>query len=397
MIEGFDHKKGIAENIFIEKSLKYKAHGSKSIKIFAKNNPSKSIYIYENSIKPEEDTENNVWIKQSEFQKYHQERSLSSNAIVDAFLKKELSHADFENAKKYVTTEQAVSMIESHINKNDIIERIISHHAPQNKLQENNFYIPDNYSKDQASEFLNDSKFQKLINENPELLSDFINSNLLSEDLTKAVILKQRSESIAELEKSINDQDIKLNNKRENWFQDFFQKIENHWILGNAIDFKFIHQIESKHILPTSNGQRNNETDFILQNLFGYCSVVEIKIPETPLMKKKEIKSDPPSNIHDEKRTHIYIPNDDLIVGVSQVIHYQNRGVERSDSEGTKKFASNASGLVVIGNSKELAQNEQLKRSFELYINSVKNVTIMTYDELLKRAKQAIGCYDSKP
>lgn len=270
----------------------------------------------------------------------------------------------------------------------ELIKKFSYDHGTKKKIK---IHIEDINNIDIGKEEL------KSILQHQDKIKIIVDNNLLNEDLTKAVILKQRSESIAELEKSINDQDIKLNNKRENWFQDFFQKIENHWILGNAIDFKFIHQIESKHILPTSNGQRNNETDFILQNLFGYCSVVEIKIPETPLMKKKEIKSDPPSNIHDEKRTHIYIPNDDLIVGVSQVIHYQNRGVERSDSEGTKKFASNASGLVVIGNSKELAQNEQLKRSFELYINSVKNVTIMTYDELLKRAKQAIGCYDSKP
>lgn len=229
----------------------------------------------------------------------------------------------------------------------------------------------------------------KNILQHQDKIKIIVDNNLLNEDLTKAVILKQRSKSIAELEKSINE------SKDEGWFQKFFEKLENHWILGNAIDFTFVH-IESKHDLPTSDGQRKNQTDFISQNLFGYCSVVEIKTPKTILMKQKEIKSDPPSNIHDEKGTHVYIPHDDLIVGVSQVIHYQNRGVERSDSEGTKKFASNASGLIVIGHSKELVQNEELKRSFQLYHNSIKNVTIMTYDELLKRAKQAIG-YDSNP
>lgn len=211
-----------------------------------------------------------------------------------------------------------------------------------------------------------------------EIIEIIQKNNVNISNIKNIIDLKIRQDSINQLEQSVNDKNTKLSNKRENWFQNFFQKIENHWILGNAIDFKFIHQIESKHILPTSDGQRNNETDFISQNLFGYCSVVEIKTPETELMSKVE------------KRTDLYIPHQDLITAVSQVVSYQNRGIESSDSRDAKQYTSNASGLVVIGHSKQFDNKEQMKRSFELYRNSIKNVSILTYDELLLKCKNIL-------
>jgi hypothetical protein len=211
-----------------------------------------------------------------------------------------------------------------------------------------------------------------------EIIKIIQQNNVNISNIKNIIDVKIRQDSISQLEKSINNQGVKLNNKRENWFQDFFQKTENHWILGNAIDFKFIHQIESKHILPTSDGQRNNETDFISQNLFGYCSVVEIKTPETALMKKVE------------ERTDLYIPDKELTTAISQVIHYQNRGIESSDSRDGKQYISNAGGLVIIGHSKQFDNNETMKRSFELYRNSIKNVSILTYDELLLKCKNIL-------
>lgn len=211
-----------------------------------------------------------------------------------------------------------------------------------------------------------------------EIIEIIQKNNVNISNIKNIIDLKIRQDSINQLEQSINDKNAKLSNKREKWFQNFFQQIENHWILGNAIDFKFIHQIASKHILPTSDGQRNNETDFISQNLFGYCSVVEIKTPETELMSTVE------------KRTDLYIPHQDLITAVSQVVNYQNRGIESSDSRDAKQYTSNASGLVVIGHSKQFDHKEQMKRSFELYRNSIKNVSILTYDELLFKCKNIL-------
>ena len=46
-------------------------------------------------------------------------------------------------------------------------------------------------------------------------------------------------------------------------------------------------------------------------------------------------------------------------------------------------------GIVVIGDLSELQNNEQ-KRAFELFRRSLSSVDIITYDELLERAKYII-------
>jgi len=61
-------------------------------------------------------------------------------------------------------------------------------------------------------------------------------------------------------------------------------------------------------------------------------------------------------------------------------------GVEMSDANNATQFASNTTGLVIIGHSSQV-DDDIKKRSFELQRNSLKNIAILTYDELLIKAK----------
>jgi hypothetical protein len=96
-------------NIFAEKDVRFKCLGHQSILSYAKQNSATTIYIYQHN-KPQQG-DNAVYIKQSDFVTYAQERkSIKNQWLCKAFLNKDI---DVENIKNNATAEQKGEIIQS--------------------------------------------------------------------------------------------------------------------------------------------------------------------------------------------------------------------------------------------------------------------------------------------
>ena len=110
-----------------------------------------------------------------------------------------------------------------------------------------------------------------------------------------------------------------------------------------------------------------------------FTVLIEIKKPQTPLIDKQD-------------RNRSYPISKELTMAVSQVLGYcdswarevnvSSLNYERDNNLTT----ANPKGIIVIGNTCEL-DNADKKRSFELFRRNLHNVEIITYDELLARAR----------
>lgn len=123
-----------------------------------------------------------------------------------------------------------------------------------------------------------------------------------------------------------------------------------------------------------------NIVDFLVKNyMTSNAALVEIKTPSTPLLGRRY-------------RDGVYIPSEELSGSVMQIANYRY-SLER-------EFYSLRHGLtgaletfepkrvVIIGNTKELADDEARLRSFELFRGQSGSVTVITYDELFAKTRR---------
>jgi len=105
--------------------------------------------------------------------------------------------------------------------------------------------------------------------------------------------------------------------------------------------------------------------------------LIEIKTPATPLMGSEYRGNLPPSR--------------DLAGSVVQVLNYRNELVQnlRTLRAGTdvQLNAFNPRCAVIIGNAEAELRDETARRSFELFRGSLKDVEIITYDELFRKVE----------
>lgn len=113
---------------------------------------------------------------------------------------------------------------------------------------------------------------------------------------------------------------------------------------------------------------------------------MELKKPSTKLLLLNQ------SNVPYQYRQKIYIASHELSGGVAQIqanckmwenssLDYVNRKLENNDI-----FTVQPKGIIVVGRLSQLQSDEE-KKSFELYRRNIYNPQIITFDELLERAK----------
>jgi len=115
--------------------------------------------------------------------------------------------------------------------------------------------------------------------------------------------------------------------------------------------------------------------------------IVEIKTPQTLLIEKKPYRE-----------TGVYSASKDLSGAISQLLtqKYQLETDIASlmkNAEDRNVEAYNVQGLIIIGRLSDLDE-KNMKRSFELYRNNLKNLRIVTYDECLEQLKYFVDLLD---
>lgn len=244
---------------------------------------------------------------------------------------------------------------------------------------------------------LSDSQAKKIIQENHELLTEVLRSEVTKEDIISVGFRKKQLEWY---EKLLNDskwfEEIKDRKKttNEGLWQYYFEK--NPWIFGYGLGYIFIEGLDDKKLEQVVQGHNVNshgkrvdalmKTKGIISNL---C-FVEIKTHTTQLLDSKPY------------RTGCWAPSKELAGAIAQVqgtvasaVDSLTNKVSLNDKLGNPKgediYNYQPKAYLVIGNMGEFLTengiNKDKLRSFELFRKNISSPEIITFDELYERAR----------
>jgi hypothetical protein len=222
--------------------------------------------------------------------------------------------------------------------------------------------------------------WEELIDKNPDLATKLSHSRIHNNRLT----------SLTEFEENIKD-----NSKDENYWQKFFS--QNDWIFGYGLNYQFL-SIESDQ--PNYGGEKytgkgKQKGDYLTitnsENI-KFTVLVEIKKPSSNLLAKTSRKGE---NI--QYRNGAWLLGSEVLGGVAQVQtnckSWQKRAeeFENRDLTSNRVYTVMPKGILLIGNLEEFNNNIEQLTTFELFRKGLNNVQIITYDELLERARFILG------
>lgn len=191
---------------------------------------------------------------------------------------------------------------------------------------------------------------------------------------------------IANLKKILSVWEENKDNGSEKFWQDLLK--ENTWILSQIFSNPTV-LIDNEAFVggKTTNNDKGKVVDFLYTNPFSKDAVlIEIKTPSTALLNTTEY------------RAGVHSVHKDLTGAVSQVLSYKGS----LQSEYAQILVSNIrnqkpvdfdvinpSCVVILGRFDTL-DKPALKHSFELYRKELKNVIVITFDELFMKIKHLI-------
>ena len=150
----------------------------------------------------------------------------------------------------------------------------------------------------------------------------------------------------------------------------------NSWVLGTD----FVRVLDEREV------DTDNIVDYLMQAYDGFLDVVELKRPEGDLKYWRE------SLDHGN-----YIPSTSLVKAVTQASKYiyevereanSVKFLERVDNVKTIKPRC----LLIFGRSEDW--NDEQKEAYRILNSQYHNLTILTYDQVLDRAKRIVGVED---
>jgi hypothetical protein len=234
-----------------------------------------------------------------------------------------------------------------------------------------------------------------LIEGNESIIEAILKEFVTSRDL---VSVAYRKRQLQIFEKMLRD-----GTTDERGWQKFFES--NHWIFGYGLNFIFTVGLDNEKLEQTVAGftfnQHGKRTDALLKTTGKISSLclVEIKTPQASLVKKSMYRSG------------VYQPSDEITGGVAQI---QKTVMEMMKSISSRILTWDPDGnpkdevlynytpktFLVVGRLDEFITengvNEDKFSSFQLFRDNLHNPEIITYDELLERAKFIVAS-ESEP
>ena len=211
------------------------------------------------------------------------------------------------------------------------------------------------------------------------------------------IALHHRKNQLDEFERMLDNTDL----IEPDW-QKFFEK--NQWIFGYGLKYVFLDSLPNNkletYVVGSSNDSQGKEIDALMRTkaeISNYV-LIEIKTPKTKLL--KEVK--------DAYRSGCYAPSENLSGAIMQVQKTTYEFVRKNTTSREQLKDNNGKFLeeyvykiqpkcfVVIGNLKDIKDNEDKVKSFELYRNSLNNPEVITFDELFHRAKSIVEILQNK-
>jgi len=275
--------------------------------------------------------------------------------------------------------------------------------------EDSGFRIND---KDLQSLILNKDEALKILTANKEVFIEVVNNDISLSDL---IALKHKKEQLAKFERLLDDEDYFENERNsvidisrkntESIWQDFFE--QNTWIFGYGLNYIFNSPIEDRKLEQVVSGNNFNSAGKRIDALMKTRGIInafcfgEIKTHKTALLKK----------VADAYRRECWATSDELAGAIAQIQKTVQKSIKdlstkieikdnNGDLTGEQIFMYQPKSFVIIGNLKEFKSesgiNEDKYSSFELYRQSINNPEIITFDELLERAKYIIEHIENK-
>ena len=199
-----------------------------------------------------------------------------------------------------------------------------------------------------------------------EVVSKLIESGILTQNLTVAITAAERNNAVQEFEHAIDVE------RTESFWQNWFS--QNKWVLGS----------DYLNILPERDIDTNDIADYLMRSIDGFLDVVEIKRPDL------QFWAGPDSHGN-------YYPTAQLTAAISQCLNYLYRIELQSNSvefmervDGTKTVKPQC--MLVYGRSDDWGEDKM--RALRILNSAYHQLHIITYDQLLLRAKQLLGLSD---
>lgn len=218
-----------------------------------------------------------------------------------------------------------------------------------------------------------------------QLVAD--NPNLATQ-LSYSRIQAQRQSSLDEFQKSLPEQ------KDEPYWQVYFKN--NTWVFGYGLKYIFLKLLQDQPSYGGTDftGQGNQKGDFLCKSEANirFTVLVEIKRPDTLLFKME--------NRQPKKyRNGACQLSEELVGAISQLqincrtwehVARKQENFEKLSVE--KTYTINPSGILIIGNTNQFNDNPDARQTFETFRTHLNGIDIITYDELVERAKFIVQC-----
>ncbi len=170
----------------------------------------------------------------------------------------------------------------------------------------------------------------------------------------------------------------------EQQWQDFFE--ENKWIFGYGLNYQILRPVttQANYGGERVTGKGKNKGDFLSasQASVKFTVLIEIKKPCSVLVEAKQYRND------------VHCIGPDVLGGASQLRGNAHRWqVEGSATSGNRDaleansiYTVQPKKILVIGKTTQLS-SRPMRESFELFRRNQVDLEVLTFDELLERAK----------
>lgn len=237
--------------------------------------------------------------------------------------------------------------------------------------------------------------------DNEELFKEVLNDNITQDDILNLVYKKEQLEYFEKLLSEngfFESEKTRLNiSKDEALWQSFFEK--NTWIFGYGLQYIINVPLEKKKLEQVVDGydivHRGKRIDALMKSkgIITYLCFAEIKTHKTQLLNAPY-------------RPNVFPPSNELSGGISQIHKTVQSSLENlvnkvqptdeiGNPTGEEIFMYRPKSFLLVGSLKEFETangvNKEKYSSFELYRKSIKDIEIITFDELLERAKFIIN------
>lgn len=229
-------------------------------------------------------------------------------------------------------------------------------------------YVPINLGQGEYISVAGDSanlikQFKTLVEGKADTASLLIENGILSDNVYVAATSLKKISALGDMESSL-DKDLS-----EKYWQDWFSV--NKWVLGS--DFAQI--IDERQI------DTENIADYIMRAFDGFVDLVEIKKPNSSPFWAA-------TKDHDN-----YVPSSDLVKAITQCLNYIHAIEQEANSlkfiQRTKSKVIKPRCILVFGRSKDW--NDEQREAYRILNSAYNQISILTYDHLLIRAKNVMG------